>query len=106
MPVGANENQIFDVGIVALLCSVNRIVESRGALLWHFQPDGGRLSGFNTALRFLKWQVTVRVQLFSRLRSGAIHNSLFDGAIVALFFRSEVVIRLAFADESESCGAM
>src|SRR5262245_7663266 len=103
MAARADQHQIFNVRVVALLGSEHHILKSRLPLLWHFQPDRCLLSCPESLERFTQWHVPVAILLFSALRPGS--NSVFCSVIGHCFW-SEVIVCFAFLQKLLGSGQM
>jgi hypothetical protein len=54
VPVGTNQDQVLDFGVVACLRAVDQIVEPRNPLRANLEPDGRRLAAFDAAKRLVQ----------------------------------------------------
>src|SRR6185436_19891409 len=61
MTIRANQNQVFDVRVIALLQTVDNIFEARDTRCGYLQPNGGGLTRLDTLERFFKEQVAINV---------------------------------------------
>src|SRR5882672_7843807 len=103
MAIGSQQNQIFNLGILSLLGSIDKIFKMSLALARNFQAHGEGLARSGALVRILLRQVTVRIAArirpFGGVRAGAIGDSLFYSRIIAFRFGCEVAIGLAFCDQ-------
>jgi hypothetical protein len=51
---GAQEHEVFDLGVVALLLAVDRVREQRAPLARHLEPDGEGLARRGAPLRLFE----------------------------------------------------
>src|SRR5829696_2650000 len=100
MTVRTKQHEVLDLGVTTLLCSVDDVVKLCLALVRHFQANSERLSRGSATIRFFSWQIAIRIMTQISLSLGTFSDVLLDVFVVALFFRREVAIRLAFFDES------
>ena len=59
--VGAEQDKVLSVGVIAFLKPVNLIVERGFAFISDFQPYGERLAGSRSASAFVGRKISIRV---------------------------------------------
>src|SRR6185436_16891121 len=100
MSLRADEDQVFCVGIISLLETVNHVVKPRDSALGNLEADRSGFAGFYAAHGFFNREVTVRVESLTDPGGfRAIDDLLFYRAVIVTLFRREVVIGLALCDE-------
>src|SRR5262245_56286671 len=97
MPVGAQQDKVFDLFAVALLQTEDGVIERGLPFLGRFEADDERLAALGARIRLLLREVAERVQYFSL--AGGLGSHLFDGRVVAIFLRSEVAMGPTFFEQ-------
>ena len=110
MTIGTEQYEILDLGMAALLHSINDVVKSRLAFVCNFQTHCERFACRGTSIGFFLWQVAKRitslVHSFKCLRARTFRNVFLYILIFALFPWREVAIRLAFLEQTIGGSAM
>ena len=109
MTVRAEQNEVFDFGVIAFLKSVNRVFKTRLSRLGNFQTNRKRLARFGFRVRFFFRQIAIRIVahvLFAVLLPRAFDDRLLDVFVGGLFLRREIAVRFAFFQQAKRGGAM
>src|SRR2546421_6898421 len=100
MTIGAQQHEVFNLRVVALLRAIDGICKMRPAFARNFQAHGERLARSSTPPRLFLRQIAERVASlvvsFGSLRARTLGDALLDGRVRALLFRREVAVGFAF----------